>query len=266
MTEGRKLVLLMIATVFLIGLIFWLIGPIREEGRNALGGLLSGSLRGTIQRQGPQQVISLDKSYKAILKTDQGDITIELYTKNAPSTVNNFVYLSKTGFYDGSYFHRVVEKFVIQAGKNKNGQEPSYVIPDEINADSLGLDDIKVKDAIWLKDVYNPEDKSTQAFSPENLEKYKDYTIKQFYKEVFKYTYRTDVVSRKAEKWSVGMANNGPNSARSQFFIITYSSQPHLDGRYTIFGKVAEGFDVVKRIESLGENKAKILDVEIVES
>lgn len=265
MSENKKLILLIIATILVIVVALWLISPLRNEGESFFSSLLSGGSHTTIQQQGPQQVISFDDSYKATLKTDEGDIVIDLYTKNAPFTVNNFVYLSKTGFYDGSYFHRVVKNFVIQAGKNKDGKEPSYTITDEINADSLGLDDIKVKDAIWLKSVYNPDDRSTEVFKSENLEKYKDYTVKQFYKEVLNYTYRTDVESRKAEEWSVGMANEGPNTARSQFFIITYSDQPHLDGRYTIFGKVIDGFDVVKRIESRGANQVKILAVEIQE-
>lgn len=264
MSEGRKLILLTIAAVLLIGVSLWLISPLKKEGLPFFSSLFSGG-SSTTMWYGPRQVISFDRSYKAILKTEEGDITIDLYTKNAPFTVNNFVYLSRTGFYNGSYFHRIVKNFVIQVGKDKNGAEPSYIISDEINADSLGLDSIKVKDAPWLKDVYNPADKATDPFKPENLDKYKNYSVKQFYKEVLKYSYRTDIESRKAQEWAVGMANEGPNSAKSQFFIITHSDQPHLDGRYTIFGKVIDGFDVAKRIELRGANQVKILSVEIQE-
>ncbi len=66
----------------------------------------------------PEMVIDADKSYTATLKTDHGDIVIDLAAKDAPVTVNNFVYLSSVGYYDGLNFHRVIKSppFMIQGG------------------------------------------------------------------------------------------------------------------------------------------------------
>jgi peptidyl-prolyl cis-trans isomerase B (cyclophilin B) len=64
----------------------------------------------------PDMAIDPSKSYTATMKTDKGDIVIELAAKDAPNTVNNFVVLSQTGYYDGLNFHRVIANFMIQGG------------------------------------------------------------------------------------------------------------------------------------------------------
>ena len=64
----------------------------------------------------PDMAIDPSKSYIATMKTDKGDIVIELAAKDAPNTVNNFVVLSQTGYYDGLNFHRVIANFMIQGG------------------------------------------------------------------------------------------------------------------------------------------------------
>ncbi|MDO8507658.1 MAG: peptidylprolyl isomerase [bacterium] len=81
----------------------------------------------------PDMVIDANKKYTALLKTSKGDITVELDAKNSPKTVNNFVFLSKKGFYDGLTFHRVIKDFMIQSGDpNGNGTgDPGYKFDDE---------------------------------------------------------------------------------------------------------------------------------------
>ena len=83
----------------------------------------------------PERVIDPDKSYTATLKTDKGDIVIELAAKEAPNTVNNFVYLSSVGFYDGLSFHRVIANFMIQGGDPKGDGTggPGYRFNDEFS-------------------------------------------------------------------------------------------------------------------------------------
>ena len=61
-------------------------------------------------------IIDPEKSYSATIKTDVGDIIIDLFTDEAPKTVNNFVFLAKDGFYDGVIFHRVIKDFMAQGG------------------------------------------------------------------------------------------------------------------------------------------------------
>jgi peptidyl-prolyl cis-trans isomerase B (cyclophilin B) len=64
----------------------------------------------------PPMIIDTTKGYSSIIKTDIGEIVIDLYADKAPKTVNNFVFLAKDGFYDGVIFHRVISNFMAQGG------------------------------------------------------------------------------------------------------------------------------------------------------
>jgi cyclophilin family peptidyl-prolyl cis-trans isomerase len=84
----------------------------------------------------PAMTIDVNKKYFATIKMDIGDIKLELYPKDAPQTVNNFVFLSCDHYYDGVTFHRVIPGFVAQAGDptGTGSGGPGYTIPDETNA------------------------------------------------------------------------------------------------------------------------------------
>ena len=103
----------------------------------------------------PPTIIDPTASYKATIKTPKGDIVCELYADKAPLTVNNFVYLAQSGFYNGLTFHRVVAGFVIQGGDplGKGNGGPGYTVPAEI-----GLPHLKGALATArLSDQVNPE-------------------------------------------------------------------------------------------------------------
>ena len=160
----------------------------------------TGSNIGSIERTGqhsfsspPERVIDPSKTYTALMSTVKGDITIELAAAEAPNTVNNFVFLSCTGFYDGLVFHRVEltpTPFVIQGGDPRGDGTggPGYRFDNEISPDL-----------------------------------------------------RHDVAG------VVAMANSGPDTNGSQFYI-TLGPAPNLNGRYSIFGKVTDGMDAVRAI------------------
>ncbi|NBD23500.1 peptidylprolyl isomerase [Paenibacillus sp. T1] len=82
----------------------------------------------------PKMSIDASKSYSATFSTNKGDFTVELYAKDAPETVNNFVFLSKEKFYDGVKFHRIIQSFMIQSGDptGTGAGGPGYNIPDEL--------------------------------------------------------------------------------------------------------------------------------------
>jgi len=145
-------------------------------------------------KQPPAMQIDKSKSYSAILKTSEGDITIDLDVKKVPITVNNFVALAKQNFYDGTVFHRVIKDFMIQGGdpSGDGSGGPGYTFADE----SLGG----------------------------------------------KYT-----------RGTVAMANSGPNTNGSQFFII--HKDYDLPSSYVIFGHVSSGMDAVDKIA-----EAKVTD------
>ncbi|WP_420817530.1 peptidylprolyl isomerase [Paenibacillus ginsengarvi] len=140
----------------------------------------------------PPMSIDTSKTYLAKVKTKQGSFTIELYAKDAPKTVNNFVFLAKDRYYDGVPVHRILSDFVIQTGDptgtGRGG--PGYTFADELN----------------------------------NGHKY--------------------------ELGTLAMANAGPNTNGSQFFICIGEESLQLNESpfYTIFGKVIEGMEIVSQI------------------
>lgn len=150
---------------------------------------------------------------KAIIETDKGNIELELYKEAAPNTVDNFIKLAKQEFYDGTKFHRVVPDFVIQGGDALGTGGPGYVFDDEINPEVLGLTD----------DV-----------------------IAALEKQGYKFNYLLKSISHL--RGTISMANSGPNTNGSQFFI-TLNDYPDLDGRYTAFGRMVAGMDIVQKIE-----------------
>ena len=137
----------------------------------------------------PPMAIDTSKQYTATIKTEKGDLVLELFTSDVPVTVNNFVFLAREGFYNGTTFHRVIPGFMAQGG------DPT----------------------------------ATGTGSPGYL----------FADEFTEHTHVTGTLS---------MANAGPNTNGSQFFI-TYTPQHHLDGKHTVFGQLIDGMDVLEKIE-----------------
>ena len=138
----------------------------------------------------PEMQLDPTKNYQATLHTSKGDIIIDLYAKNVPHTVNNFVFLARQGFYDGTIFHRVIPDFMAQGGDptgtGRGG--PGYKFRDE--------------------------------FDPK---------------------------LRHNVPGVLSMANAGPNTNGSQFFI-THVPTPWLDGKHAVFGQVVGGLDVLLAI------------------
>ncbi len=136
--------------------------------------------------------IDPNKKYTATFDTTKGKIVADLFAKDAPKTVNNFVFLVRDQFYDGTTFHRVINDFMIQGGdptaSGRGG--PGYRFEDETDPKK------------------NPN---------------------------------------KHKVGSLSMANAGPNTNGSQFFI-THIATDWLDGKHTIFGQVRTGQDVVNKI------------------
>jgi cyclophilin family peptidyl-prolyl cis-trans isomerase len=127
---------------------------------------------------------------QATMHTNHGEIQLELFDEDAPKTVDNFVKLSKDGYYDGLIFHRVIRDFMIQGGcpQGTGTGGPGYEFEDEIN-------------------------------------------------------------DNKIVRGALAMANAGPNTNGSQFFIVTTEAAPWLDGKHTVFGRVTSGMEAVDSIE-----------------
>ena len=154
----------------------------------------------------PEMGLDPKKTYSAILHTDKGDITLQLFADKVPLTVNNFVFLARQCFYDGTIFHRVIADFMAQGGDptGTGTGGPGYRFADEfdpkLNHDRAGI---------------------------------------------------------------LSMANAGPNTNGSQFFI-TYAPTPWLDGKHSVFGEVAEGMEVLKAIRPRDPSRPEYPGVKIL--
>ena len=128
---------------------------------------------------------------QATMHTNHGPIELEFFDGDAPKTVDNFLKLSRDGYYDGLIFHRVIKDFMIQGGcpQGTGTGGPGYEFEDEIN-------------------------------------------------------------EHKIVRGALAMANRGPDTNGSQFFIVTTDAAPWLDGKHTVFGEVRSGMETVDAIES----------------
>ncbi len=160
----------------------------------------------------PDYNLDLTKKYFALFKTDKGDIKVELFAKQVPNTVNNFVFLAREGYYDDTIFHRVIADFMVQGGDptatGRGG--PGYSFRDE--------------------------------FDPE---------------------------LRHDKPGILSMANAGPNTNGSQFFL-THVPTPWLDNKHAVFGQIIEGLDNLMAIPPrdpmlFGSPAVKLHTIEIIE-
>lgn len=230
------------------------------------------------QLQTPTQV----NTVTAIMKTTYGDIELELWPDLAPKTVNNFVTLAAKGFYDNTYFHRVIPDFMIQGGdpntkddnRSNDGQGgPGYKFEDEcydFGAEITGeFSDDDTAMSVWTNLIV-PYMQSGKAPDAELFEIVKQVQAQQSLEPlkanpVSYYQHRTGIntpIRTQTLKAPVlysyiCMANSGPNTNGSQFFIVTKKpGTPWLDGKHTVFGKVTKGLDVVHKIENLPRDRS----------
>ncbi|NQZ56991.1 MAG: peptidylprolyl isomerase [Lentisphaeraceae bacterium] len=219
-----------------------------------------------------------------VMTTSQGVIHIELLPEAAPKTVQNFIELAegkkefndKSGqkvtrpYFDGLIFHRVIKDFMIQGGcpLGTGTGNPGYKFEDEINANALGLDkEMAVTPAGQPNGkllIRSQQDFQRHIMMPIftklGVKSQADYDAKKeqiqaavkalSLKEVFEnmgYKYDSKLKSVKATKGCLAMANSGPNTNGSQFFINLVDT-PHLDGKHTVFGKVVKGMDIIEKI------------------
>jgi len=194
----------------------------------------------------------------AVIDTERGTIRIRLYINDAPQTVKNFIGLAQEGYYDGITFHRVIEGFMTQTGDptatGSGGKTCSgKPLPDEIDGWALGLDTIIVRDTAFLSFL--------KRLYRERLDPYLDRSLMDLYKGVNGYTYVKGLSGHKMDVGSIAMANSGANTNSSQFFIVTMSAQPHLDGKHTVFGEVTEGLDIARKLRQ-GETLNSVTIIE----
>lgn len=231
------------------------------------------------------------KTIYAILQTSQGNLILELFHKEAPKTVQNFIDLAqgekefftekgkeKRPFYDGLKFHRVIPNFMAQGGcpMGDGTGGPGYKFEDEINGKALGLDKMQIKTAqsyqnqyerMVLEEMQIQTQQQFDAKKDEFMEVYKKNGELPVLEVLHRIGYRYNEVldSKKAVKGALAMANAGPNTNGSQFFINQVDT-PHLNGLHTVFGQLQKGDDVLDKIIQAGNSNTVIQKVLIIDS
>lgn len=234
-----------------------------------------------------------------------GTVEIELYPDAAPKTVKNFIELaegkkewthpvskekSKKPFFDGLKFHRVIKDFMLQGGDplGNGGGGPGYFFEDEINAKGLGLDKIKaVKGGAphpnllirnrmeWQQKVLIPllkdmkiglqDIEAQKSKQDEIMKRIEAMTLMEAY-ELSGYKFNDKLKPFGMKREYIAMANSGPNTNGSQFFI-NVKDNDYLTGKHTVFGKVIKGMDIVdtiSKVKTTGPPKdAPITDIVI---
>ncbi len=218
------------------------------------------------------------KTQVAVIKTNMGDITLELWPELTPKTVANFDKLAKEDFYNGIYFHRVIPDFMIQGGcpKTKDGDrandgtgDPGYKFEDEcyekgealagkINNEDEAFSIFSVVVLPYLRSNQNPDKdilelarkcQESQSGKPLMDHPVEYYTAKTNFKGEVK---AQGKLIHEVAYGTICMANSGPNTNGSQFFIVTKKEGANwLNGKHTVFGKVTSGMDIVHEIEQL---------------
>ena len=238
------------------------------------------------------------------IQTSMGSLILELFPKEAPATVANFIELARgqkpfldpesgamvsRPFYDGLIFHRVIDGFMIQGGSPTgigNGT-PGFSFQDEINARSLGLDRMLALDeegvphpflriasqtqfqSVILEPLFAEMNINSQEDIENNYEAIETRINGLSIKDVYEnqgYEYTETLDSRMPVRGVIAMANSGPNTNGSQFFINLIDTE-WLAGKHTVFGRVRQGMDVLDAIGStpVGEQDRPIQDVRLIQ-
>lgn len=214
---------------------------------------------------------------KTIISTTYGDIELALWPDMAPKTVQNFIKLAGEGFYTDTYFHRVLPDFMIQGGcpNTKDGDrsndgtgDPGYKFEDECYDDGdILTGKIKTEEdaeLVWTQIVvpYMQQNRTPDASiagmvqacqEARSLAPLMEESV-EFYQETCNYPepVRAKILKAPVLYGNIAMANSGPGTNGSQFFIVTKKEgTPWLNGKHTVFGKVISGMDVVHQIEQL---------------
>ena len=174
----------------------------------------------------PQLNLENQQGPTAVLKTNQGEIKIQLFPEQAPMTVENFIRLAQKGYYDGTIFHRVISDFMIQGGDpegNGTGGESIWGHPFE---DELSRELFNIRGALSMANS-GPNTNGSQFFIVQNKN-----MPKRYIKQMEPAGYPKEIIH-----------------------AYKQGGTPWLDGRHTVFGQVITGMDVVDKIAKSKKDK-----------
>lgn len=172
--------------------------------------------------------LNLDKveGPKATIKTNHGDIKIQLFPEQAPMTVENFVRLAQKGYYDKTIFHRVINDFMIQGGDPKGNGTGGTSIWNHLFEDEFSRGLFNLRGALSMANS-GPNTNGSQFFIVQNKN-----MPKRYIKQMEPAGYPKEIIH-----------------------AYKQGGTPWLDGRHTVFGQVIDGMDVVDEIAKVKKDK-----------
>lgn len=180
--------------------------------------------RTTRFEKAPPECIDPTADYRATVATSVGEFTLDLDAAGAPQTVNSFVVLSRYGYFDGVAFHRIIPGFVVQGGDAVGYPQSELDEPPDDPMPGTGNPGYAIDDEL-------PTPGDGEIAYPVG---------------------------------SVAMANSGPDTSGSQWFVVTGAQGESLPPDFSLFGSVSDGMDVVTAIEAVGSPGEGTPSAEIV--
>lgn len=174
----------------------------------------------------PQLNLENQQGPTAVLKTNQGEIKIQLFPEQAPMTVENFIRLAQKGYYDGTIFHRVISDFMIQGGDPEGNGTGGESIWGHLFEDELSRELFNIRGALSMANS-GPNTNGSQFFIVQNKN-----MPKRYIKQMEPAGYPKEIIH-----------------------AYKQGGTPWLDGRHTVFGQVITGMDVVDKIAKSKKDK-----------
>lgn len=174
----------------------------------------------------PQLNLENQQGPTAVLKTNQGEIKIQLFPEQAPMTVENFIRLAQKGYYDGTIFHRVISDFMIQGGDPEGNVTGGESIWGHLFEDELSRELFNIRGALSMANS-GPNTNGSQFFIVQNKN-----MPKRYIKQMEPAGYPKEIIH-----------------------AYKQGGTPWLDGRHTVFGQVITGMDVVDKIAKSKKDK-----------
>ncbi|MGT2925994.1 Cof-type HAD-IIB family hydrolase [Streptococcus cuniculipharyngis] len=171
----------------------------------------------------PQLDLAQVDGPRAIIKTNHGDLTLQLFDEYAPKTVANFVALAKSGYYEGVIFHRIIKDFMIQGGDPTGTGMGGQSIYGESFEDEFSDELYNIRGALSMANA-GPNTNGSQFFIVQN--QHFPYSAKELVRG----------------GWPEKIAE-----------VYTKGGTPHLDGRHTVFGQLLDqaSFEVLDKIAAV---------------
>lgn len=183
--------------------------------------------------------------HEVLLETTKGNILLALYNET-PKHRDNFLKLTREGFYDGVLFHRVIQNFMIQSGDSAS----RHAQPGQLLGDSK--ENYQIPAEILYPKLFHKRGALAAAREGNDVNPQRESSMSQFY-IVYGRRYTDEMLDKMQAR--LDTTSHVVMSPEIRDAYKKYGGTPHLDNEYTVFGEVLEGMDVVREIQWVDTDK-----------